>query len=56
MNSALVEDVGSELEGLREARTYKRFLTLESPTVPGHTGATSVPTEKPCWMLLTQRR
>jgi glycine C-acetyltransferase len=31
MNSTLVEDVGSELDGLREARTYKRFLTLESP-------------------------
>jgi glycine C-acetyltransferase len=34
MNSTLVEDVGSELEGLREARTYKRFLTLESPQGP----------------------
>jgi glycine C-acetyltransferase len=34
MNSTLVEDVGSELDGLREARTYKRFLTLESPQGP----------------------
>jgi glycine C-acetyltransferase len=34
MNSTLVADVGSELDGLREARTYKRFLTLESPQGP----------------------
>jgi glycine C-acetyltransferase len=34
MNSTLVEDVGSELDGLREARTYKSFLTLESPQGP----------------------
>jgi glycine C-acetyltransferase len=34
MNSTLVEDVGSELEELREARTYKRFLTLESAQGP----------------------
>jgi len=34
MNTSLVEDVGSELDGLREARTYKRFLTLESPQGP----------------------
>ena len=31
MNATLVEDVGTELDALREARTYKRFLTLESP-------------------------
>jgi glycine C-acetyltransferase len=34
MNSTLVQDVGSELDELREARTYKRFLTLESPQGP----------------------
>jgi glycine C-acetyltransferase len=34
MNTTLVEDVGSELQGLRDARTYKRFLTLESPQGP----------------------
>jgi glycine C-acetyltransferase len=34
MNSTLVEDVGSELDALREARTYKRFLTLQSPQGP----------------------
>jgi glycine C-acetyltransferase len=34
MNSTLVHDVGSELEGLRDAHTYKRFLTLESPQGP----------------------
>jgi glycine C-acetyltransferase len=34
MNSTLVEDVGSELDGLRESRTYKHFLTLESPQGP----------------------
>jgi glycine C-acetyltransferase len=34
MNATLVEDVGTELDALREARTYKRFLTLESPQGP----------------------
>ena len=34
MNATLVQDVGSELDSLREARTYKRFLTLESPQGP----------------------
>ena len=34
MNSTLLEDVGSELDALREARTYKRFLELESPQGP----------------------
>jgi glycine C-acetyltransferase len=34
MNQLLVEKVGAELDGLREARTYKRFLTLESPQGP----------------------
>ena len=34
MNTALVEQVGSELDGLRAARTYKRFLTLESAQGP----------------------
>jgi glycine C-acetyltransferase len=34
MNTTLVQDVGSELDALREARTYKRFLTLESPQGP----------------------
>jgi glycine C-acetyltransferase len=34
MNTTLVEDVGIELDALREARTYKRFLTLESPQGP----------------------
>jgi glycine C-acetyltransferase len=34
MNAALVAEVGSELEALREARTYKRFLELESPQGP----------------------
>ena len=31
MNQTLVEEVGAELDALREARTYKRFLVLESP-------------------------
>ena len=31
MNSALTEQVGAELDALREARTYKRFNVLESP-------------------------
>jgi glycine C-acetyltransferase len=31
MNTTLVDAVGSELDGLREARTYKHFLELESP-------------------------
>ena len=30
MNVALNEQLGAELDALREARTYKRFLTLES--------------------------
>ncbi len=34
MNSILTEQIGAELDGLREARTYKRFLTLESPQGP----------------------
>jgi glycine C-acetyltransferase len=34
MNATLVEQVGAELDALREARTYKRFLTLESPQGP----------------------
>jgi glycine C-acetyltransferase len=34
MNATLVEDVGTELDALREAQTYKRFLTLESPQGP----------------------
>jgi glycine C-acetyltransferase len=34
MNATLVQDVGAELDGLREARTYKQFLTLESPQGP----------------------
>jgi glycine C-acetyltransferase len=34
MNATLVEDVGTELDALRQARTYKRFLTLESPQGP----------------------
>ena len=34
MNVVLNEQVGAELEALREARTYKRFLTLESPQGP----------------------
>jgi glycine C-acetyltransferase len=34
MNVVLNEQLGAELDGLREARTYKRFLTLESPQGP----------------------
>ena len=34
MNTVLTEQVGAELDGLRDARTYKRFLTLESPQGP----------------------
>ena len=34
MNTGLTEQIGAELGGLREARTYKRFLTLESPQGP----------------------
>ncbi len=34
MNTTLVNDVGAELDGLREARTYKSFLTLQSPQGP----------------------
>ena len=31
MNTTLVDDVGAELVALREARTYKSFLTIQSP-------------------------
>jgi len=34
VNTVLTEQIGAELDGLREARTYKRFLTLESPQGP----------------------
>ncbi|MGH3065661.1 MAG: glycine C-acetyltransferase [Gaiellaceae bacterium] len=34
MTGALNQQVGSELDALRDARTYKRFLTLESPQGP----------------------
>jgi len=34
VNTPLREHVGAQLEELREARTYKRFLTLESPQGP----------------------
>ena len=34
MNVVLNEQVGGALDALREARTYKRFLTLESPQGP----------------------
>jgi glycine C-acetyltransferase len=34
MNQRLIEQVGEELDALREARTYKSFLTLESPQGP----------------------
>jgi glycine C-acetyltransferase len=34
MNERLQEELTAELDGLREARTYKRFLTLESPQGP----------------------
>ena len=34
MNTMLDEQLGAELDALREARTYKRFLTLESAQGP----------------------
>jgi glycine C-acetyltransferase len=34
VNRRLVEQVDAELDALREARTYKHFLTLESPQGP----------------------
>jgi len=34
VNTVLTEQIGAELDRLREARTYKRFLTLESPQGP----------------------
>jgi len=34
VNTLLREHVGAQLEGLREARTYKRFNVLESPQGP----------------------
>ena len=34
MSAALNDQVGEELDALREARTYKRFVTLESPQGP----------------------
>ena len=34
MNTVLTEQVGAVLDDLRDARTYKRFLTLESPQGP----------------------
>ncbi len=34
MNATLIEQVGAELDALREARTYKRFNVLESPQGP----------------------
>jgi glycine C-acetyltransferase len=34
VNVVLNEQLGAELDGLRDARTYKRFLTLESPQGP----------------------
>jgi len=34
VNATLNEQLGTELDGLRDARTYKRFLTLESPQGP----------------------
>lgn len=34
MNTTLDQQLGAELDGLREARTYKRFLELESPQGP----------------------
>ena len=34
MNTVLKEQIGGELEALREARTYKRFNVLESPQGP----------------------
>jgi glycine C-acetyltransferase len=34
MTTVLNEQLGAELDALRDARTYKRFLTLESPQGP----------------------
>lgn len=34
MNERLVQEVSAELDALRRARTYKRFLTLDSPQGP----------------------
>ena len=34
MNTVLTEQVGAVLDGLRDTRTYKRFLTLETPQGP----------------------
>ncbi|MGH3135095.1 MAG: aminotransferase class I/II-fold pyridoxal phosphate-dependent enzyme, partial [Gaiellaceae bacterium] len=34
MSVVLNDQVGEELDALREARTYKRFVTLESPQGP----------------------
>jgi glycine C-acetyltransferase len=34
VNQTLTQQVGTELDSLRDARTYKRFLTLESPQGP----------------------
>ena len=34
MSAVLNDQVGEELDALREARTYKRFVTLESPQGP----------------------
>jgi glycine C-acetyltransferase len=34
VNERLVEEVSAELDALRRARTYKRFLTLDSPQGP----------------------
>jgi glycine C-acetyltransferase len=34
VNVVLDDQLGAELDGLREARTYKKFLTLESPQGP----------------------
>ena len=34
MNATLDQQLGAELDALREARTYKQFLTLESPQGP----------------------
>jgi glycine C-acetyltransferase len=34
VSQLLDQQLGAELDGLREARTYKRFLTLESPQGP----------------------
>ena len=34
MTSMLDQQLGTELDGLRDARTYKRFVTLQSPQGP----------------------